>query len=58
MIKQLLNSVFAKYRDLSVSDKSRYFSQPRPIIVNSFVSNGYYGMLREQIYTNLPPEYP
>ena len=54
MIKQLLNSVFAKYRDLSVShrsiiclslrlrqiidllatDKSRYFAQPRPIIVN------------------------
>ena len=49
-IKQLLNSVIAKYRDLSVSrrsiicrsrlidlltfDKSRYFSQPRPIIVN------------------------
>ena len=54
MIKQLLNSVFAKYRDLSVAsrsiiclslrlrqiidllatDKSRYFAQPRPIIVN------------------------
>ena len=54
MIKQLLNSVSAKYRDLSVSlrsiiclslrlrqiidlfatDKSRYFAQPRPIIVN------------------------
>ena len=54
MIKQLLNSVIAKYRDLSVSrrsiiclslrlsqmidllaaDKSRYFAQPRPIIVN------------------------
>ena len=55
MIKQLLNSVIAKYRDLSVSrrsviclslfrlrqiidllatDKSPYFSQPRPIIVN------------------------
>ena len=49
-IKQLLNSVIAKYRDLSVSrrsiiclsqiidllatDKSRYFAQPRPIIVN------------------------
>ena len=53
MIKQLLNSVIAKYRDLSVSrrsiiclslrlrqiidllasDKSRYFAQPRPIIV-------------------------
>ena len=54
MIKQSLNSVIAKYRDLSVSrrsiicrsqrlrqiiyllasDKSRYFAQPRPIIVN------------------------
>ena len=54
MIKQLLNSVIAKYRDLSVSrrtiiclsprvrqiidllatDKSRYFAQLRPIIVN------------------------
>ena len=29
MIKQLLN-----YRDLSVSRRSRYFAQPRPIIVN------------------------
>ena len=50
MIKQLLNSVMAKYRDLSVSgsrqiidllvtDKSRSFAQPRPIIVNCrFVS--------------------
>ena len=54
MIKQLLNSVITKYRDLSVSrrsiiclslrlrqiivllatDKSRYFAQPRPTIVN------------------------
>ena len=54
MIKQLLNSVIAKYHDLSVSrrsiiclslrlreiidllatDKSRYFAQPRSIIVN------------------------
>ena len=54
MIKQLLNSVIAKYRDLSVSrrsiiclslrlrqiidllatDKSRYFAQTHPIIVN------------------------
>ena len=54
MIKQLLNSEIAKYRDLSVSrrsiiclslqlrqiidllatDKSRYFAQRRPIIVN------------------------
>ena len=47
MIKQLLNSLIAKYRDLSVSrcsnirqiinllatDKSRYFAQPRLIIV-------------------------
>ena len=55
MIKQLLNSGIAKYRDLSVyrrsiiclslrlrqiidrlaTDKSRYFAQPRPIIVNN-----------------------
>ena len=54
MIKQLLNSVITKYRDLTVSrtsiiclilrlqqiidllatDKSRYFAQPRPILVN------------------------
>ena len=50
MIKQLLNSVIAKYRYLSVSrksdlrlwqiidllatGKSRYFAQPRPTIVN------------------------
>ena len=48
-IKELLNSVLAKYRDLSVSRrsiicrnrrdllatvKSLYFAQPRPIIVN------------------------
>ena len=47
MIKQLLNSAIAKYRDLPVArksiicskiidllatDKSRYFAQPRPII--------------------------
>ena len=50
MIKQLLNSVMAKYRDLSVSgsqqiidllvtDKSRSLAQPRAIIVNCrFVS--------------------
>ena len=58
MIKQLLNSGIAKYRDLSVSrrsiiclslrlrqiidplatDKSRYFAQPRPIIVNYSVA--------------------
>ena len=51
-IKQLLNLVIFKYRDLSVSrrsitcliriidllayDKSRYFAQPRPVIVNFF----------------------
>ena len=44
MIKQSLNSIAAKYHDLPVSrrsiidllatDKSRYFAQPRPIIVN------------------------
>ena len=44
MIKQSLNSIVAKYHDLPVSrrsiidllatDKSRYFAQPRPIIVN------------------------
>ena len=49
MIKQLLNSVIAKYRDLSLfrssiidllpTDKSRYFAQPRPIIVN-YCSHG------------------
>ena len=45
----LKNSLIAKYRDLSVSrrsinylpkpttDKSRYFAQPRPIIVNCFI---------------------
>ena len=42
MIKQLLNSAIAKYRDLSVArrsiidllvtDKSRYFAQSRPIM--------------------------
>ena len=56
MIKQLSNSVIAKYCDLSMSrrsiiclslrlrqiidllatDKSQYFAQPRPIIVNYF----------------------
>ena len=61
MIKQLLNSVIAKYRDLSLSrrsiiclslrlrqiidllatDKSRYFAQPRPIIVNYFHRHRY-----------------
>ena len=46
MIKQLLNSIIAKYRDLSVSrrwilcfttNKSRYFTQPRPISSSSEV---------------------
>ena len=59
MIKQLLNSGIAKYRDLPVSrrsiiclslrlrqiidrlanDKTRYFAQPRPIIVNYYLTN-------------------
>ena len=26
--------------------------------MNSIVSNSYYGMLREQMHTNLPPEHP
>ena len=63
MIKQLLNSVIAKYRDLTVSrgsiiclglrlrqitdllaaDKSRYFPQRRPIVVNYSYSNGWTG---------------
>ena len=57
MIKQLLNSVIAKYRDLSVSrrsiigllptGKSRYFAQPRPIIVNYFISTGITGKIAE-----------
>ena len=46
MMKQLYNSVFARYRDLLVAritiislcllatDKSRHFAHPRPIIVN------------------------
>ena len=42
MIKQLLNSVITKYRDLSVSRRSiidllatdKYFAQPRPIIAH------------------------
>ena len=32
--QQLLNSVIAKNHDLSVSRRSRYFAQPRPIIAN------------------------
>ena len=56
MIKQLLNSVIAKYHALSVSrrsiiclshllatDKSRYFAQPWPIIiVNFFFQESFY----------------
>ena len=51
MIKQLLNSVIAKYCELSVSrrpiicrsrrplaDKSRYFAKPRPITVYYFAT--------------------
>ena len=84
MIKQLLlNSVIAKYCDLSVSrrsiiclnlrlrqiidllatDKSRYFAQPRPIIVNylllteitkSHLNNHYLSTLwRENKYGDL-----
>ena len=34
MIKQLLNSVIKAIIDLLVTDKSRYFAQPRPIVVN------------------------
>jgi len=46
MIKRLLYSIIAKYRDwlclldqlidLLAIDKSRYFDQPRPIIVQYF----------------------
>ena len=62
MIKQLSNSVIAKYCDLSMSrrsiiclslrlrqiidllatDKSQYFAQPRPIIVNYYYYSNYY----------------
>ena len=34
MIKQLLNSVIKAIIDLLVTDESRYFAQPRPIVVN------------------------
>ena len=65
MIKQLLNSVIAKYRDLPVSrtsiiclrlrqiidllatNKSRYFAQPRPIIVNYLPSAVYIALMLE-----------
>ena len=71
MIKQLLNSVIVKYRELSVfrrsviclrrlrlrqtidllaTNKSRYFAQPRPIIVNCVcmrvISNNNYADVR------------
>ena len=69
MIKQLLNSVIAKYRDLSVSrrsiiclslrrrqiidllatDKSRYFAQTRPIIVN-YYSTRFAAMLQNKLH--------
>ena len=40
MIKQLLNSVIAKYRDLSVASRSIIFvAQTRPIIVNFFFND-------------------
>ena len=29
-----LNSVFAKYRDLLLTGRSRYFARPRAVIVN------------------------
>ena len=41
-IKQLLNSVIAKYRDLLATGKSRYFARPRPIIANYFRFFRYY----------------
>ena len=67
MIKQLLNSVIAKYRDLPVSrtsiiclslrprqiidllatDKSRYFAQPHPIIVNYLPSAVFTALMLE-----------
>ena len=73
MIKQSLNSVIAKYRDLSVSrrsiiclslrlrkiidllatDKSRYFAQPRPIIVNSSSSSDPADQLFSSIVSSL-----
>ena len=69
MIKQLSNSVIAKYCDLSMSrrsiiclslrlrqiidllatDKSQYFAQPRPIIVN------YFFIARQNVSENLQP---
>ena len=64
MIKQLLNSVTAKYRDLSVSrtsiiclnllatDKSQYFAQPRPIIVNYFWTKNL-----QRLYKVIPYDY-
>ena len=42
IIKQFLNSVIAKFGDLSASRKSRYFDQPRRIIVNyCWTANNY-----------------
>ena len=64
MIKQLSNSVIAKYCDLSMSrrsiilrqiidllatDKSQYFAQPRPIIVNYGSSENFEVLIFELI---------
>ena len=35
-VVELLKSVIARYRDLSMSRRSRYFDQLHPIIVNLF----------------------
>ena len=73
MIKQLLNSVIAKYRDLSLSrrsiicfgqrlgqiidllasDKSRYFSESRPIIVNYLLRNSATTAIRFGVATRI-----
>ena len=58
MIKRLLNLVIAKYRDMSVSRrsiKSRYFTQPHPIIVNSVPLHGYLQVLNYNIPYNRAP---
>ncbi len=52
MRKQLLNSVLAKYRDLSVSRRSRYFAQPRPITVN-FFAPWYWNILAQLLSTDI-----
>ena len=66
MIKQLLNLVIAKYCDLSVSrrsllatDKSRYFAQPHPIIVNYLYSRyTIYSMKEKRLSMILQTIYP